>query len=141
MSLVPHELSEFEKLKHHLTHIPFQPWWSSCNKGKAQAELHKRTERITEDSELPVIQCDYLMFKDVATESAERVCENIRVRHAATVWAVKMLNFFGLSDIILQCDLEPSCPNRRWSTAGQQRTSSQSSRPHRSRGRRQPMMQ
>ena len=27
---------------------------------------HKRTERIIEDSELPVIQCDYLMLKDTA---------------------------------------------------------------------------
>ena len=26
----------------------------------------------------------------------------------ATTWAVKMLNFLGLSDIILQCDPEPS---------------------------------
>ena len=26
----------------------------------------------------------------------------------ATMWAVKMLNFLGLSDVILQCDLEPS---------------------------------
>ena len=60
-------LSEFEKLKHHLTHIPFQPWCTSCVKGKAQAEPpHKRTERIIEDSELPVIQCDNLMLKDVA---------------------------------------------------------------------------
>ena len=66
MTLVPHEPSEFEKQKHNLTHIPFQPWCTSCVKGKAQAEPHKRTERMTEDSELPVIQCDYLMLKDVA---------------------------------------------------------------------------
>ena len=66
MSPVPHEPSEFEKQKHHLTHIPFQPWCTSCVKGKAQAEPHKRTERIIEDSELPVIQCHYLMLKDVA---------------------------------------------------------------------------
>ena len=26
----------------------------------------------------------------------------------ATMWAVKMLNFLGISDIILQCDPEPS---------------------------------
>ena len=44
----------------------FQPWCTSCVKGKAQAEPHKRTERIIEDSELPVIQCDYLMLKDTA---------------------------------------------------------------------------
>ena len=54
------------------------------------------------------------------TESAEHVCENIWVRHAhrcrmkgptdtfATMWAVKMLNFFGLSDVILHGDPEPS---------------------------------
>ena len=58
MTPVPHEPSEFEKMKHQLTHIPFQPWRTSCVKGKAQAEPHKRTERIIEDSELPVIQCD-----------------------------------------------------------------------------------
>ena len=66
MTLVALEPSEFVKQKHHLTHIPFQPWSTSCVKGKAQAEPHKRTERIIEDSELPVIQCDYLMLKDVA---------------------------------------------------------------------------
>ena len=49
-----------------LTHIPFQPWCTSCVKGKAQAEPHKRTERIIEDRALPVIQCECLMLKDVA---------------------------------------------------------------------------
>ena len=66
MTPVQHEPSEFEKQKHNLTHIPFQSWCTSCVKGKAQAEPHKRTERIIEDSELPVIQCDYLMLKDTA---------------------------------------------------------------------------
>ena len=55
---VPHEPSEVEQLKHQVTHIPFQPWCTSRVKGKVQAEPHKRTERITEDSELSVIQCD-----------------------------------------------------------------------------------
>ena len=64
MTPVSHEPSEFAKQKHNLTHIPFQPWCTSCVKGKAQAEPHKRTERIIEDSALPVIQCDYLMMKD-----------------------------------------------------------------------------
>ena len=105
-------------------HIPFQPWCTSCVKGKAQAEPHKRTERIIEDSELPVIQCDYLMLKDVAGTGGLKVL-SMCVRTFgygmstvvetkgptdmfATMWAVKMLNFLGLSDIILQCDPEPS---------------------------------
>ena len=124
MTPVPHEPSEFEKQKHNLTHIPFQPWCTSCVKGKAQAEPHKRTERIIEDSELPVIQCDYLMLKDVAGTGGLKVL-SMYVRTFgygmstvvetkgptdmfATMWAVKMLNFLGLSDIILQCDPEPS---------------------------------
>ena len=37
MTLVPHEPTEFEKQKHFLTHIPFQPWCTSCVKAK-----HKR---------------------------------------------------------------------------------------------------
>ena len=48
------ESSEFEKQKHNLIHIPFQPW-CTCVKGKAQADPHKRTESIIEDSELLVI--------------------------------------------------------------------------------------
>ena len=40
---------------------------------KAQAEPHKRTERIIEDSELPLTQCDYLMLKDVAGTGALKV--------------------------------------------------------------------
>ena len=124
MTLVPHEPSEFEKQKHNLTHIPFQPWCTSCVSGTAQAEPHKRTERIIEDSKLPVIQCDYLMLKDTAGTGGLKVL-SIYVRTFgygmstvvetkgltdmyATMWAVKMLNFFGLSDIILQCDPEPS---------------------------------
>ena len=125
---VPHEPSEFEKQKHHLTHIPIKPWCTSCVKGKAQAEPQKRTERISEDSELPVIQCDYLILKDVAGTGGLKVL-SMYVRTLgygmstvvetkgttdtfATMWAVKMLNFFGLSDIILQCDPEPS--NMKW---------------------------
>ena len=124
MTLVPREPSEFEKQKHNLTRIPFQPWCTSCVKGKAQAEPHKRTERIIEDSELPVIQCDYLMLKDTAGTGGLKVL-SMYVRTFgygmstvvetkgptdmyATMWAVKMLNFLGLSDIILQCDPEPS---------------------------------
>ena len=72
MTLVPREPSELGKLKQ-LTHIPFQPWRTSCVKGKAQAEPHKRTGRITEDSELAAIQCDYLMLKDVAATSGLKV--------------------------------------------------------------------
>ena len=121
---VPREPSESEKMKHELTHIPFQPWCTSCVKSKAQAEPHKRTERIIEDSELPVVQCDYLVLKDVAATSGLKVL-SMYVRTFgygmstvvdmkgptetyATVWAVKMLNCLGLSDIILQCDPEPS---------------------------------
>ena len=124
MTPVPHEPSEFEKQKHHLTHIPFQPWCTSCVKGKAQAEPHKRTERIIEDSELPVVQCDYLVLKDVAATDGLNVLSMYAKTFGygmstvvetkgptdmfATMWAVKMLNFLGPSDIILQCDPEPS---------------------------------
>ena len=124
MTPVPHEPSEFEKQKHNLTHIPFQPWCTSCVKGKARAEPHKRTERIIEDSELPVIQCDYLMLKDVAGTGGLKVLSmyvrtfgygmstvvetKSQTDMFATKWAVKMLNFLGLSDVILQCDPEPS---------------------------------
>ena len=66
ITLVPREPSESEKMKHELTHIPFQPWCTSCVKGTAGAEPHKRTERVIEDSELPVVQCDYFVLKDVA---------------------------------------------------------------------------
>ena len=82
MTPVPHEPSEFEKLKHQLTHIPFQPWCTSCFKGKAQAEPHKRTERIIEDSELTVIHCDVeRRCGHKWTESAKHVRENIWVWH------------------------------------------------------------
>ena len=117
MTPVPHEPSEFEKQKHHLTHIPFQPWCTSCVKGKAQAEPHKRTDRIIEDSELPMIQCDYLMLKDIAGTGGLKVLSKyvrtfgygmstvVETKGPkdmfATMWAVKMLNILGLSDIIL----------------------------------------
>ena len=41
---------------------------------------HKRTERIIEDSELPVIQCDYLMLKDTAgTEGLKVFSMHVRI--------------------------------------------------------------
>ena len=60
-------------MKHELTHLPFQPWCTSCVKGKAQTEPHKRIERITEDSELAIVQCDYLVLKDVAAPDGLKV--------------------------------------------------------------------
>ena len=121
---VPPEPTEWEKMKHELTHIAFQPWCASCVKGKAQAEPHKRTERIIEDSELSVVQCDYLVLKGVAATDGLKVPSMyvktfgygmstvVEMKGAtdtcAVFWAVKMLNCLGRSDIILQCDPEPS---------------------------------
>ena len=96
MTPVPRDPSEFEKQKHNLTHIPFQPWCTSCVKGKAQAEPHKRTERIIEDSEHPVIQCDYLMLKDTAGTGGLKVL-SMYVRTFG----------YGMSTVV-QCDPEPS---------------------------------
>ena len=94
-----------------------------------QRPKHKRNHtneqmRIIEDSELPVIQCDYLMLKDVAATSGLKVLSTyvrtfgygmsaaVEMKAQQTrsqqLWAVKMLNFLGLSDVILQCDPEPS---------------------------------
>ena len=60
---VSHEPSESEKMKHQLTRIPSQSWRTSCFKSKAKAKPQKRTERVIEDSELPAVQCDYLVLK------------------------------------------------------------------------------
>ena len=95
-----------------------------ASKAKHKREQHKRTERIIENSEFPVIQCDYLMLKDVAGTGGLKVLSMYvrifgygmsRVVETkgptdmfATMWAVKMVHFLGLSDIILQCDPEPS---------------------------------
>ena len=119
---VPHEPSESEKMKHQITHIPLQPWCTSCVKGKAQAEPHKRTERIIKDSELPAVQCDYLVLKGVAATDGLKVLSMyvrafgygmstlVEMKGAtdtfAAVWAIKMLNCLGLSDMFLQCDPE-----------------------------------
>ena len=121
---IPCEPSESEKMKHDLTHIPFKPRYTSCVKGKAQSEPHKRIERIIEDSELPIVQCDNLVLKDAAASDGLKVLSMyvksfgygtstvVDTKGAtdtfAVTWGVKMLNFLGLSDIILQCDPVPS---------------------------------
>ena len=100
--------SESEKMKHQITHIPLQAWCTSCVKGKAQAEPHKRTERIIEDSELPAVQCDYLVLKGFAATGRLKVLSMhvrtfgygmstvVEMKSAtdtfAAVWAIKMLN-------------------------------------------------
>ena len=105
---VPHESSESEKMKHQITHIPLQPWCTSCVKGKAQAEPHKRTERIIKDSELPAVQCDYLVLKGVAATDGLKVLRMyvrtfgygmstvVEMKSATdtfvAVWAVKVLS-------------------------------------------------
>ena len=66
---IPCEPSESEKMKHELTHIPIKP----RAKGKAQSEPHKRIERTIEDSELPIVQCDYLVLKDTAASDGLKV--------------------------------------------------------------------
>ena len=106
-------------MKHELTHIPFKTVCTSRVKGKAQAEPHKRIERIAEDSELP----DYLVSKDAAASSGLKVlsvCVKsfgygttiVETKGAtgtfAVTWGVKMLICLGLSDIILRCDPKPS---------------------------------
>ena len=80
---MPCDPSESEKMKHDLTHIPFKPWCTSCVKSKAESDTYKRVERIIEHSELPIVQCDYFVLKDIArqTESFEHVCEIVWVRH------------------------------------------------------------
>ena len=57
MTPVPREPSEFEKQKHNLTHIPFQPWCTSCVKqrqstsGSTQANrTHHRRQRTPSDT-------------------------------------------------------------------------------------------
>ena len=120
----PFEPSESEKMKHELTHIPFEPWRTSCVYGKPQSEPHKRIEHITEDSELAIVQCDYLVLKDTAASDGLKVFRMCVISFGygtstvvetkgatdtfAVSWGVKMLSCLGLSDIILQCDPEPS---------------------------------
>ena len=116
------------KNRNNLTLIPFQPWCTSCVKGKAQAEPHKRTVRIIEDSELPVIQCDYLMLKDTAGTGGLKVLSmyvrtfgygmsTVVERKSptdtfATMWAVRMLNFLRLSDkVSRKCQIQKNRKN------------------------------
>ena len=61
----PCENSEFEKMKHELTHSHSNQGAHHASK-KAQAEPKKRIERIVEHSQLPIVQCAYLVLKDVA---------------------------------------------------------------------------
>ena len=86
MTPVPHEPSEFEKQKHNLISHPIATMVHIVR----QRQRHKRNHTseqsaFIEDSELPVIQCDYLILKDVAGTGgltvAQHVCENIRIRH------------------------------------------------------------
>ena len=82
---IPCALSESEKMKHELTHIPFKPWCTSSVKGKAQSEPHKRIERITERQR--TFHCSVRLsgFERHCsvrrTESFEHVCEIVWVRH------------------------------------------------------------
>ena len=60
-------------MKQELTHIPFKPWCTSCGKGKAQSEPHKRVERTIEDCDLSIVQCDNFVLKDTAASDGLKV--------------------------------------------------------------------
>ena len=97
---------------------------TSCVKGKAESKPHKRIERIVQDSELPIVQCDYLVLRETAASDGLKVLSMyvksleygtstvIETKGATDTFAVTcgvtMLNCLGPSDITLQCDLEPS---------------------------------
>ena len=66
-------LPRSRRMKHESTHIRFQPWCTSCVKSKTQTEPHRRIERITEDSELPIVQCDHLLLKNVRASDGLQV--------------------------------------------------------------------
>ena len=106
---IPCATSESETTKRELTHIHTEPRCTSCIKGKAQSESHKRIERAHRSVR--------------RTESFEQVksfgCGTSTVVETkgatdtfAVTWRVKMLNCLGLSDIILQCEPEP--PPVKW---------------------------
>ena len=102
-------------MQRELTHIPLQPWCTSSIKGKAQVEPPGRIERITEHSELPTVQRDYLILKDVVAFDGLKVlsmyakpfgCATstfVETKGATGTFAlmsgVKVLNYFGLLDI------------------------------------------
>ena len=46
---------------------------TSCVKGKAESKPHKRIERIIQDSELPIVQCDYLVLRETAASDGLKV--------------------------------------------------------------------
>ena len=120
--------SELERVTHELAHIPFQSWHTSCVKDKAQLLPHRRIKRVAEDSELPIVQCEYLIKKDIAATDGLKflsmyvksfgygMSTGVESKGAgvafAEMWAVKMLNSIGLSNIIMQCDPEPSLIKR-----------------------------
>ena len=115
---IPCAPSESEKMKHELTHIPFKPWCTSSVKGKTQSEPQKRIERITEGSELSVVQCGYLVLKDTAASDELKVLSmyvksfgygtsavvetKVATDTFVVTWGVNVLNCLGFSDIILQ---------------------------------------
>ena len=77
-------------LSNEFAHIPFKPCCTSCVDGKAQSEPHKRIERTAEDSELPIVQCDYLVCTSTVVESKGATDT------FAVTWKVKMWNCLGL---------------------------------------------
>ena len=66
MKPLPHEPSEFEKQKHNHTHIPFQPCAPHASKAKHKRNHTNEQSASSKTANSRVMQCDYLMLKDVA---------------------------------------------------------------------------
>ena len=83
---------------------------------------HGRIDRTIEESELPIVQCDYLVLKDVAASDGLKVLGMyvqsfghftvVETKGAtdtfAVTWGVKMLHFLDSQTSFCQCDPEPS---------------------------------
>jgi hypothetical protein len=118
---IPYTPSDQERLEHAATHIPFRVWCRHCCDGKARDWPHKRD--YGPPPEIPMVAMDFLFLNtDIDDEvltvlslkekPGQAVGATALPDKSASEFAVAAvagyLDFWGLNDVTLKCDQEPS---------------------------------
>ena len=123
----PYSPSRQERMEHEVTHLPYRSWCDHCVRGKSKSRGHYASS--DEESKIPVIGFDYaFLSKESAAEDGTDEVKTLvaKDKKSKCVFAIpvpqkgvdpedyairqilKLLQWLGHSEVILQSDQEPA---------------------------------
>ncbi len=85
----PSTPSDAEVVWHNQTHLPYEPWCTSCQAGKARGHYHIKVP--PSEMALPIVQCDYTFWSNegLALKSDVVVIDKDRAATSLTCYDMK----------------------------------------------------